>query len=180
MQHSNPQVPSLKSLVIACVFATLLAGILLITAVLPAEYAIDPTGVGTRLGLTQLSTQTEDIIDPLVSSCKEQLSQWSDSTTLVIPVHSGLEYKFHLLKAATFDYSWTTEGAKVYFDLHGEPKGDTTGFFKSFKVSNDSQSSGRLTAEFEGPHGWYWENKTGAPITIMLNTKGSYRVLGLM
>ncbi|WP_394754001.1 hypothetical protein [Crenothrix sp.] len=180
MNEINPPVQSLRSLVLATVIALLLAVIILITAVLPAEYGIDPTGFGKKLGLTQLAAQGEDIVDPLVSSCKDQLAKWTDSTTLVVPVHSGLEYKFHVQKGEKLDYSWHTDGAKVYFDLHGEPKGDKTGFFKSFKVGSESQASGNFTAEFEGPHGWYFENKTQAPITVILNTKGGYRVIGLM
>ncbi|SJM95994.1 conserved hypothetical protein [Crenothrix polyspora] len=141
MNEVNPPVQSLRSLILATVSALFLATVILITAVLPAEYGIDPTGLGKRLGLTQLSAQGEDIIDPMVSSCKDQLAQWTDSTTLVIPVHSGLEYKFYVLKGEKLDYSWSTDGAKVYFDLHGEPKGDKTGFFKSFKVGSESRHS---------------------------------------
>ncbi len=180
MNDTNPPIQSVKTLVLASVCATLLASILLVTAVLPAEYGIDPTGLGKKMGLTTLAASSENIIDPMGSSCKEQLTQWADSTTIVVPSHSGLEYKFHLLKGATLDYAWTTNGANIYFDLHGEPKGDKTGYFKSFKVSTDKQSSGVLTTEFEGPHGWYWENKSESPITIILNTKGTYRILGLM
>jgi len=42
------------------------------------------------------------------------------------------------------------------------------------------QSNGVLTTEFEDPHGWYWENKSESLITIILNTKETYRILGLM
>ncbi len=180
MSDINPPVQSPRSLAFALVLALLLATILLLTAVLPAEYGIDPTGLGKKLGLTQLASSGEDIIDPLVSSCKEQLSQWTDSTTIVVPVHSGLEYKFHLAKEAKLEYVWRTDGAKVYFDLHGEPEGDKTGFFKSFKVGSENQATGTIATEFEGPHGWYFENKTSLPVTIILNTKGAYRVLGLI
>ena len=34
--------------------ALLVAGVLLVTCVLPAEYAVDPLGTGARLGLLQL------------------------------------------------------------------------------------------------------------------------------
>ncbi|MCX7088194.1 MAG: hypothetical protein NTV00_09100 [Methylococcales bacterium] len=178
--RNHPPVQSLKSLLVASAVATLLASIILVTAVLPAEYGIDPTGVGKKLGLTTLSGSAEDIIDPTIMSCKEQLAQWTDVTTIIVPAHSGLEYKFLLAKDATFDYAWTTDGAKLYFDFHGEPTGDKTGYFKSFTVNTDNQSTGVLTASFAGAHGWYWENKTPSPITVLLNTKGVYHVLGLM
>jgi hypothetical protein len=178
MKDTYPPAQSVKSLVLASSLAVLLAFIVLITAVLPVEYGIDPTGFGEVMGLSALSGSSKG--RPVVASCKDQLAEWSDSVTLVVPGHSGLEYKFHLLKGAKLDYAWKTEGADVYFDLHGEPKGDKSGYFKSFKISTENQSAGTLTAEFEGPHGWYWENKSQSPITIILNTQGDYRILGLM
>ncbi|MDO9423109.1 MAG: hypothetical protein Q7T40_02830 [Methylobacter sp.] len=199
MTNINPPIQSLKSLIIAGVFALLLAVIILLSAVLPAEYGIDPTGMGKMMGLTALSAQTKVGNEAFAITCpvlppqtvnqaagstetiqKEQLPQWQDSVKIIVPAGEGLEYKFHLVKGATLDYSWATDGAKLYFDFHGEPKGDKTGYFKSFKASTDNQSTGTLTAPFEGPHGWYWENKTRSPVAIILNTKGSYRILGLL
>ena len=209
MNDINLPVPSQKSLIIATAFAALLATVILISAVLPAEYGIDPTGLGKMMGLTALSVQTKATSQPIAITCpvlppqaaevssqhqkqatnqatgskatqKQPQAQWQDSVKIRVPAGKGLEYKFHLLKGAALEYSWATDGAKLYFDFHGEPQGDKTGYFKSFKESTDNQASGALTAPFEGPHGWYWENKTRSPVTILLNTKGSYHILGLM
>ncbi|WP_031434587.1 hypothetical protein [Methylomarinum vadi] len=206
MNDTQPPVQSLRSLVIASSLATLIAGFVLTAFVLPAEYGIDPTGIGRKLGLTVLAEtnsiraaavplalpQTEAATCPESNEATNKnaiaaktpdtpsIPQWQDSVKILVPANQGLEYKFHLQKDATLEYSWTTDGAKLYFDFHGEPKGDTTGYFKSYKVSTHHKSSGTLTAPFEGSHGWYWENNSPAPITIILNTKGSYRVLGLM
>jgi hypothetical protein len=49
------QIPSAKSIVTATVLALVVAGVLLVTAVLPAEYGIDPLGTGKALHLTDLS-----------------------------------------------------------------------------------------------------------------------------
>lgn len=65
MNDINPPVPSLKSLLIASAFATLLAAFILISAVLPAEYGIDPTGLGKMTGLTALSAHTKATSQPL-------------------------------------------------------------------------------------------------------------------
>src|SRR5882762_11346340 len=48
------QPPSKKSLAKATIVALLVAAVLLITAILPAEYGIDPLGTGKALGLTDL------------------------------------------------------------------------------------------------------------------------------
>ncbi|OAI06125.1 hypothetical protein A1353_10340 [Methylomonas methanica] len=191
MQDSNPPVQSLKALTIASLSATLLAGIVLVTAVLPAEYGIDPTGFGEMIGLTSLSSTSKTAVQGAAAACAEppvavsaaqaaSNLQWQDTVKIVVPAGEGLEYKFHLAKGAALEYSWSTNGAALYFDFHGEPQGDKTGYFKSYKETTDSQSSGSLSAPFEGSHGWYWENKSGAPVTVVLNTKGAYRILGLM
>ena len=46
--------PSTSHLVRSTVIATAVAAVLGVTCVLPAEYAIDPTGIGRVLGLTQM------------------------------------------------------------------------------------------------------------------------------
>ncbi|WP_305909967.1 hypothetical protein Q9L42_002775 [Methylomarinum sp. Ch1-1] len=210
MNDSNPPIQSLRSLFIASGVATLIAGFVLTVFVLPAEYGIDPTGIGKKMGLTVLAKQTtapepvqamaislqpqqtaeitcpepsdseQNSVKTSQNSASAAAPQWQDTVKIIVPAKQGLEYKFHLKKGASLEYSWATDGAKLYFDFHGEPKGDKTGYFKSFKVSTDQQSSGALTAPFEGSHGWYWENNTRSPITVILNTKGTYRILGLM
>lgn len=47
--------PSTRQLLKATALAAGVAGLLLVTAVLPAEYGIDPTGIGARLGLRALA-----------------------------------------------------------------------------------------------------------------------------
>ncbi len=46
--------PTTGQLLKASGFAIVTAGVILTTIVLPSEYAIDPTGVGRTLGLTQM------------------------------------------------------------------------------------------------------------------------------
>lgn len=50
----SPELPSSRALVRSTLIALAVAGTLLLTAVLPAEYGIDPTGAGRVLGLTQM------------------------------------------------------------------------------------------------------------------------------
>lgn len=106
-------------------------------------------------------------------------SGWKDSINITIPARGDKEYKLYLVKGAILEYTWNTAGAALFFDFHGEPAGDTSGFFKSFKKSTDSQSSGSLVASFDGTHGWYWKNNTSSPVTITLKTKGEYQRLDL-
>ncbi|SEJ48763.1 hypothetical protein SAMN05216201_109181 [Pseudomonas linyingensis] len=48
------ELPSSTQLLRSTVIALITAGVLLVTVVMPAEYAIDPTGVGRLLGMTQM------------------------------------------------------------------------------------------------------------------------------
>ncbi|WP_027388891.1 hypothetical protein [Chrysiogenes arsenatis] len=51
---TKAELPSTGKLLTSTAVAALIAGIILITAVLPAEYGIDPTGIGHTLGLVQM------------------------------------------------------------------------------------------------------------------------------
>lgn len=48
------ELPSTAQLLRSTITAAIIACVLLVTVVMPSEYAIDPTGVGRALGLTQM------------------------------------------------------------------------------------------------------------------------------
>jgi hypothetical protein len=106
-----------------------------------------------------------------------QQASWKDTIHITIPARSGKEYKFYLKKDAVLEYAWETDGSKLFYDFHGEPAGDTTGYFMSFEKSTENQANGSLTTPFEGVHGWYWKNVTASPVTIALKAKGDYQRL---
>ena len=179
--NTIPQ-PSTKSLIWLCISSFLLAMILLIIAVLPAEYNIDPTGLGEKLGLTVLSQSAGHTAKASVISCPEQTpsAEWQDTVVIHVPAKKGVEYKFYIQKDEQLAFVWDTNGESLYFDFHGEPEGDTTGYFKSYKINTDHKSSGTLSVPFTGMHGWYWENKTNKPIAVTLKTRGHYKKVGLL
>ena len=55
MYNSNNQedseLPSTSKLIKSTILAAVAAGVLLVTVVMPAEYGIDPTGIGNAIGL---------------------------------------------------------------------------------------------------------------------------------
>ena len=181
MNDSNIPVQSLKTLMVSMISAVLLALFILVTVVGPAEFGIDPTGLGKMMGLTALAQPLQKSAKTVVPCpAGDQLVAWQDVVVITVPAGSGLEYKFNINKNAELAYAWTTDGASLYFDFHGEPAGDTSGYFKSFKETTDNQSDGVLKAPFTGTHGWYWENNTQNPVQITLKTRGQYTVKGLM
>ena len=171
-------IQSTATLTWASVFAALLASVTLIVAILPAEYGIDPTGIGKSIGLMTLASVETQIND--TSAAKAQvLEHREDSATITIPAGKGLEYKFHLKKGDAMRYTWTSTNRELYFDFHGEPDGDTTGYFESYTVSTTNNIRGTFTASFDGAHGWYWQNKGTSPVVVTLETQGNYSIIGL-
>jgi hydrogenase/urease accessory protein HupE len=100
---------------------------------------------------------------------------WQDELTIVIPAKSGKEHKFWIEKDKNLEYLWESNGTKLYYDFHGEPSSDTTGYFKSYKEGTSSKVKGKLRTPFMGTHGWYWKNETSKDIKIVLKTKGEYK-----
>ena len=128
---------------------------------------------------TELSQPVESKQPLGITGNSETAAQagWKDSISITIPARGDKEYKLYLAKGATLEYVWDTDGSALFFDFHGEPAGDTSGFFESFKKSTDNQSSGSLITSFDGTHGWYWKNNTSSPVTITLKAKGEYQRL---
>ncbi|MFB2730078.1 hypothetical protein ACE02H_21650 [Shewanella mangrovisoli] len=174
MQHTV----STKTLVKASVSATVVAAIALVTFILPAEYNIDPTGVGQKLGLTSIAQAAEAEGAAAVMGAQASNTEFQ-TIEVVVPAGRGVEYKFAMPQYAKMTYEWITDGDALYFDLHGEPEGDTTGYFESYTIATSNEMKGSFTAPFAGSHGWYWKNKTDKPIAVQLQVKGQYEIIGL-
>jgi len=126
---------------------------------------------------------TENTIEPKDSEIATKVEappqQQNDTIMITIDADDYIEYKLYLAKGATLDYKWKSDDAELSFDFHGEPAGDTTGYFKSYNKSTNTQTSGSLTTPFAGTHGWYWENNSSEPVTVTLNISGDYQRLDL-
>lgn len=171
----NQQIKSSKTLAKATITSVLIASLGLVAFILPAEYNVDPTGIGKQLGLTELAPKEAPAVaeQTLATAAKE------DTVTISIAPNSGVEYKFQLTRHQKLTYQWTTDGAVLFFDLHGEPKGDTSGFFESYTIATANEMAGTLTTPFEGSHGWYWKNSHDQPVVVTLKTSGNYEIIGL-
>jgi hypothetical protein len=177
--------PSPSTLAKTTGIAFLSAGALLVTIVLPAEYAIDPLGTGRWFGLTEISSPTLTPIDglnadgaPLVPVQNGPLDEYPamfsfDVVELELGPYEYIEYKYHLEQGATMLYAWAASGPLIH-DLHGERTGTDGPAEESFDKQDRRQANGSLVAPFAGIHGWYWENPGGEPITVRLTTSGFY------
>ena len=127
--------------------------------------------------LASVSGDNPTIIREAEASIKSHasLTPWRDTYRITIPGLGDKEFKLQVEKGMNLEYAWKTDGGKLFFDMHGEPTGDTTGAFQSYRVSVAPQADGTLEAPFTGTHGWYWKNETKSPITITLNVRGDYQ-----
>lgn len=67
-------------------------------------------------------------------------------------------------------FEWTANGSVLNFDMHG----DGDGSISYEQGRGEPSQEGTLTAAFDGNHGWYWRNRTDAPVTFTLNVRGQY------
>ena len=171
-------VVSTKTLVKSTIAATIIAAAVFVCFILPAEYNIDPTGLGEKLGLTVLAPNSELAASSNVTAQPEGGGR-SDEVTITVPAKSGLEYKFQLAQYEKLRYEWSSGERELYFDMHGEPEGGEPGYFESYAEATAAEMKGALTAPFTGSHGWYWRNRGEEEVVITLKTSGNYEVLGL-
>ncbi|MFQ3209317.1 MAG: hypothetical protein ACI9U5_001969 [Colwellia sp.] len=177
MQHTL----SNKALVKSTIIAVAIAGLVLISFILPAEYNIDPTGIGAKLGLTALANPvaTSEIKTKASVASSTDSQKSVDVIEIVVPAGRGVEYKFAMTQFNKMQYQWQTDGTVLFFDLHGEPEGDTTGYYESYAIATLTEMKGSFTTPFTGVHGWYWKNTSDKAVVVKLNVSGEYTIVGL-
>lgn len=149
----------------ATTISVVVAAVILVTLVLPAEYDLDPLGTGALLGLTGLSrTGPQALVDQPTPYRQER-------RTFELAPFESVEYKYRLAADAGLVFSWQATG-EVVFDFHAEPDGSEEGFAESFEQGRDVARHGAYSAPFPGIHGWFWENRGAEPVTVTLNASG--------
>lgn len=201
-QKPNPsELPSTGRLLKSTGLAAVVASGLLVAVVLPAEYGVDPTRVGSMLGLTEMGRikrslaaeaeaeataeqlAAQSSTPPAAASAPQQtvavapaatpaaVAGRSDTTVITLAPDQGAEIKLVMSKGAVARFQWASSGGKVNFDTHGDGKGIK---YHPYGKGSEAEVEGNLTAAFDGSHGWFWRNRTGAPVTITLKTQGAY------
>lgn len=182
--------PSPSALAKATGGAVIAAAAILTLFVLPAEYGVDPTGVGTALGLTGMvagkaeaapAAQAPPTAAAVATPTKESISKatpWrQDEMTITLPPHSGQEVKAHMEKGDSFIFTWQSSGP-IKAEMHGEELNAANDAFTDYwKELEISGGQGDFTAPFGGIHGWYFRNKGETPVTVTVKTVGFYKDL---
>ena len=188
------ELPSTGRLLKSTGIAVVVASALVVTVVLPAEYGVDPTRVGSLLGLTEMgrikmqlareaeaeasaqpasppsaaAPTTPTTVTPGVVSAA---AGRTDETVITLAPDQGAEIKLVMENGAKVTYVWASSGGPVNFDVHADRPGTT---YHGYGKGSSKREEGELVAAFTGSHGWFWRNRTGAPVTITLKTTGTY------
>jgi len=191
------ELPSKKQLNRATLLAAGVAVVLLVTTVLPAEYGVDPTGIGSVLGLTPMGELKREQASEAGNTDAAAAADSGDLTldaepasggattaagatqsgevTLTLAPDEGTEVKATMKAGNEIQYQWSTGGPKVNFELHGEEFGAASSDYTSYEKGTSSGEDGTFRAPFEGTHGWFWRNRTGEPLTITVKATGAFQ-----
>ena len=186
---SAPAAPSIEvrqRIAVAVGAALLVAGLILVMFILPAEFAVDPLGTGAKFGLLPLGEvgqQVEALNNTAatatgqgVTVATQEKPFQQESVDFKLAPHEGMEYNYRLDKGEALLYTWNATGP-VNYEFHAEPDGAPAGYAQTYeKKTAQSQASGTLTAPFPGIHGWYWENTTDQEVTVTLKSAGFYNL----
>ena len=170
-----PDPPSKAKLAWATLAASVVAGVVLIATVLPAEYDIDPLGIGEALGLRVLSAPGTGAIPVREDGLSAYRSSYrTELRTFELEPGGWVEYKYRLEAGRTMVYSWSAT-SWVRSEMHSEADTSPVGTAEFFEVAEETLARhGSYLAPFPGIHGWYWLNEGEAPLTVTLYTAGFY------
>jgi len=174
--------PSLKQLNRATLGAVAAAAVILVTTILPAEYGIDPTGVGSALGLTAMGQTKQGVRTPAATSgdaaasgpVTTTLPDGATQIVLVLRPFEGREVKATMKAGQSFTYRWSTDGTPLEFEMHGDPEGAVGDEYTSYEKGNSAGANGTFRASFSGRHGWYWKNNSVKPVQVTVSAKGDF------
>jgi len=188
------ELPSTAQLLRSTAIALVAALAILVTIVLPAEYAIDPTGAGRVLGLTEMgeikeglakeaeqdkkshggkgkqSNAFDKFFEFIIPSAHAQ-EAWKDNVEFTLAPGKAMEVKFKMSEGATVAYRWSADGGRMNFDLHAHGGGKSHTYEKG---RGKTEGDGSFTAPFAGEHGWFWRNRDKSSVTVKLQVRGDY------
>ena len=141
---TDREIPSTGKLIKSTFIAAIIAAVLLVTVVLPAEYGIDPTGIGNLIGLKKMgeikvslakesaadqqleaNSIQKSVIDSFEADTSGTTVPRRDKMQVTLAPDQGTEIKVKMTKGDTVTYQWSTDGGKANFDAHGDSQKST-------------------------------------------------------
>ncbi len=202
------ELPSSKQLMKSTVLAVIAAIVLLFTVVLPAEYGIDPTGVGKLLRLTEMGQVKQQLAEeaaadtagllandtptpetPDIDNVAEQAMDTTLTDTTVANGQWRDEIPFTLTPGEGLEIKMKmAAGDKTEYswivtggDVNFDTHGDAPGQAISYEKGRGiAADEGVLEAAFTGNHGWFWRNRGQSDVQVVLRTRGDYSTIKTM
>ena len=201
---NDRELPSTKKLIKSTILAAITAIVLLITVVMPAEYGIDPTGIGQALGLKQMgdikvSLAKEAAVEEQIVKATQtgQMATQTLAEAAPVPVAAPSatptpsaairtdEMRVTLAPNEGTEIKVTlAKGKKVEYSwisdggrVNFDVHGDSEALnidYHGYGKGSEQQKTGVIEAAFDGNHGWFWRNRTPKTLTVTLKTSGEY------
>lgn len=201
---TRAELPSTAQLIKSTIIAFVVAIVLLFTVVLPAEHAIDPTGIGRMLKLTEMGEIKKQLAAEAEADRKMDQQQQPEkksslgSALASLFIGSAQAQELKVAQAASrsdeltislkpgegIEYKMSMmSGAKVNYAWDvtgGKVNYDMHGTPRSGKEQSYKKDrgvagdTGILEAKFDGTHGWFWRNRDKETVTIKLKVTGDY------
>ena len=128
----NVERPTPKRIAVASGVALVVAMVVLVGGILPAEYGIDPLGIGRALGLLTLAQ-----VRPIET---EESVYRQDAATLEVSPGEWVEYTYRFEEGGTMVFSWDATG-DVSYNFHSAPDGAPPGYAESFDARESSEGT---------------------------------------
>ena len=173
---------SSKKLAIGGGIAAVAVGALALFVVLPAEFGIDPTGVGKALGLTEMAEPANAELERgskrsgvlvLSDSAPAPQPGLTDRWTVDLAPFESIEFKYVIDEPGPVAFRWEAT-APLSYDLHSHPFDGGVALTESYAIDTAQEMQGIYNPAFAGIHGWYWENQTMDTVTITLDASGAF------
>ncbi len=171
----------------------LVAGALIVVgAIMPAEFNSDPLGIGQATGISRLWGPEAQTFGGAGSALAWSSQAPKQSHIVEIPLgaaewqEAAVEYKVTLKPGQTIFYKWTATNldgtpltTPLEVDQHGHdvpPEGqpETVVQYQQTRLLSDQ---GSLTAPIDGIYGWYFRNHAVDPIILRLEIEGFYELV---
>lgn len=156
--------------------------VIVVGFVLPAEFGIDPTGIGQATGVLQIAEPVNEELErgkkrtgvlTLSETPLAPLTGARDRFEIVLAPYESIEMKYEIAQGQAMVFDWRAS-APVHVDMHAHPFEGGTALTESYTIENAvSGQSGRYVAAFTGIHGWYWQNRSVDDVTVTIDASGA-------
>lgn len=168
-----------------------LGALIVVGAIMPAEFNTDPLGIGKATGISRLWAPEEQ---GFAGGGALATSSDAPKTSHIVDIPLGaadwkeaaIEYKVAMKPGQSIFYKWTATNldgtpatVPVETDQHGHdlPAAGQPQTVIDYRKARLLSDQGSLTAPIDGIFGWYFRNHSPDPIMIRLEIEGFYTLV---